>query len=190
MGNADVTGLLAELGAGHPSAAERLLPLVYDELRGLARGMMRGGAAAGTLQPTALVNEACIRLLGVHDPGWNGRAHFFAVAATAMRQILASHARAKRASKRSAPGHRVTLSGTPGVERDVDLLALDDALSQLAALNPRHARLVELRFFGGLTMEEAAQLMGVSVSSAHRDWRAARAWLGARLGEAAAGGEA
>lgn len=190
MGERDVAKLLTELDTGQPSAVERLLPLVYEELRGLARGLVNrsGGGAGMTLQPTALVNEACIRMLGGRKLSWNDRAHFVAIAAMAMRQILASHARTRRAAKRTPtphPAERVTLSDAAEPGSEVDLLVLDEALERLASLNARHARLIELRFFGGLSMEEAAEVMGVSVSSAQRDWRAARAWLNAQLGDSA-----
>lgn len=181
MPDANVTQLLGALSAGRSSAAEQLLPMVYDELRVVARNLMKKESPANTLQPTALVNEACIRLLGATRLNPQDRAHFFAIAAQAMRQILASHARAKGAAKRSAQGRRVTLCEAADDHRDVDLVALDDALNRLGELNPRHARLIELRFFGGMTMEEAANVLGVSPITANRDWRIAKAWLSAQL---------
>ena len=173
--------LIADVSEGRPSAAEELLPLVYDELRVVARNLVRREGDGGTLQPTALVNEACVRLLGAQRLTWNDRAHFLAIAAQAMRQILVSHARAKRARKRRASGDRIALSEIAGSAEETDVVALDEALSTLHELNPRHARLVELRFFGGLTLEEAAHVLDLSQSTANRDWRAARAWLSARL---------
>ncbi len=181
MSDERITQLLADLSDNHGSAAEQLLPVVYEELRVIARNLMRRESSANTFQPTALVNEACVRLLGATQISWQDRAHFFAIAAQAMRQILASHARAKGTAKRSPPGRRVTLSEAPGKESDVDLLALDEALTRLAELNPRHSRLIELRFFGGMSMEEAAHVLGVSVITANRDWRVAKAWLSAQI---------
>jgi len=182
MDSEKFTQLLGEIQSGRTAASDELLPLVYDELRSLARGIMGRQAAAHTLQPTALANEACIRLLGSSTLSWESRAHFFAVAAVAMRQILANHARAKHADKRSAPGHRVTLAGIAHQQDDVDLLALDDALVRLAALDPRQARFIELRFFGGLTVAESAHVLAISVPTAEREWRAARAFLQSELG--------
>jgi RNA polymerase sigma factor (TIGR02999 family) len=144
---------------------------------------MRDQRSGHTLEPTALVHEACVRLLGQSEVSWQSRAHFFAVAAKAMRQVLANHARGKKAAKRRPPGERVTLgeaaSDDSGV--DVDLLALDGALTELAAMDDRQSQLIELRFFGGMTIEEAAHVMGISTATAEREWRMARAWLSARL---------
>jgi RNA polymerase sigma-70 factor, ECF subfamily len=189
MEQGDVTRLMDDLIAGRPSATEKLLPYVYDELRQIAQRLMGADARKNTLQPTALVNEACIRLLGARTLSLNDRAHFFALASVAMRQILASSARAKRAAKRSdGDRDRVSLSdvgatgvAAPHTTSEVDLLALDEALDRLAILNPVHSRLIELRFFGGLTVEEAADVMGFSVRSLHREWRIAKAWLNAEL---------
>ncbi len=178
--------LLAGASAGDRQAVERLLPLVYDELRAVARNLIRDDRPGHTLQPTALVNEAAIRLLGARSLSFNDRAHFFAIAARAMRQVLASHARARNADKRRAPGHRLTLMDVADAGPPIDHLALDEALTQLAQLDERHARLIELRFYAGLSIEDAAHVLGVSVRSLNRDWRIARAWLTARLGEAAA----
>jgi RNA polymerase sigma-70 factor, ECF subfamily len=180
----DVTVALQRLADGHPSAADDLLPLVYDELRGLARSMLGKRAGSHTLQPTALVHEAAARLLVKDSPQWASRAHFFAVAAIAMRQILCNHARGKRALKRAAPGQRVTLADAAAPtdpSRAIDVLELDEALGRLDAMDPRQARLVELRFFGGMTSDEAAHVMGISTATAEREWRAARAWLSGEL---------
>jgi RNA polymerase sigma factor (TIGR02999 family) len=178
-----VTKILGRIADGHGSAARDLLPLVYDELRRLASSYMRRQAAAHTLQSTALVHEAFIRLVGQSNTRWESRAHFFAVAATAMRQILANHARGKRAEKRGGKRMRVTLSEAidPAAGPDVDLLALHDALEKLAALDEQQSRVVELRFFTGMTGEEVAHVLGISQATVKREWRAARAWLNAEL---------
>jgi RNA polymerase sigma-70 factor (ECF subfamily) len=171
MSTPQLTQLLQEVRTGKALASRDLLPLVYDELRGMARGMMSHREQSHTLQPTALVNEACAKLLGSAELSIESRAHFFAIAAMAMRQVLADHAKAKRAEKRTPQGKRVTLAGVPGesgvggvggvrgvagAPGEVDMLALDDALTKLAGLDPRQARLIELRFFGGMTVAEAA----------------------------------
>jgi RNA polymerase sigma-70 factor (ECF subfamily) len=188
-----LTLLLHQVRTGQSLATEELLPLVYEELRHLARGMMQGQPSGHTLQPTALVHEAYAKLLGSAELSVESRAHFFALAALAMRQVLANHARAKRAEKRSAEGSRVTLAEVAaagvggGEQREVDVLGLDDALTKLASLDARQAKLVELRFFGGLTMDETAGLMGVSVPTLEREWRAAKAFLRAELSQGMAG---
>jgi len=178
----EATQYLARLEAGDAAAADMLLPLVYDQLRGLAGAIFQGQPADHTLQPTALVHEAYLKLIG-SPSGWKDSAHFCAVAATAMRQILSNHARDKRAAKRRA--HRVDLSvdqmPTPTGASALDLLELDEALTELAERNSRHARMVELRFFGGLTVETMADILGISTGMARREWRAARAWLSCRL---------
>ncbi|MCH8806129.1 MAG: sigma-70 family RNA polymerase sigma factor [Planctomycetes bacterium] len=180
------TLLLTRVSDGDSAAVAELLPLVYDQLRAIAGGQFRGQRANHTLQPTALVHEAYLKLVGSGSP-WSSQAHFCAVAATAMRQILSNHARTKRASKRA--GHLVDLSvsgiETPSGARVLDLVALDDALTKLAALNQRYARMVELRFFGGLTVEGIAELEDVSPRTVKKDWRSARAWLRRELGEGA-----
>jgi RNA polymerase sigma factor (TIGR02999 family) len=164
---------------------EALLDEVYAELRGLAGSLMRGRPPGQTLQPTALVHEAYMRLARRSPDAapWESRAHFFAVAAKAMRQVLANHARDRNAQKRGGGWSRVTLSeATQESETaEVDLIALHDALTELAELDPRKAELVELRFFGGLTMPEIAQVLDVSQPTLERDWRVARAWIGTRL---------
>ena len=158
---------------------ERLVAAVYPELRAIAASYLRRERPGHTLQPTALVNEAYMRLVDQRRVTWQNRAHFFSVAASLMRRILVDHARAKRAEKRAGSYTRVTFDDArvPAAERDVDLVALDDALSDLAAKDPELARLVELRYFAGLTTKETAEVLGVSTSTVEREWVAARAWL-------------
>lgn len=188
MGSPEVTRVLSDIAAGDGSARERLWPLVYDELRGLAQKAMAGERRDHTLQSTALVNEAWLRLVGPAREGFAGRTHFFATAAQVMRHILVDHARARRADKRGGDRGRVTLTGvaeagaTPSGPDAVDVLALDEALTELARLSPRQAQVVELRFFGGLEVEQAAAVLGVSERTVKGDWRVARAWLASRLG--------
>jgi RNA polymerase sigma factor (TIGR02999 family) len=178
----EATQYLARIEAGDAAAAQMLLPLVYDQLRDVAGAIFFGQPASHTLQPTALVHEAYLKLIGSNS-NWNDSAHFCAVAATAMRQILSNHARAKRAAKRDA--HRVELTvdamPTPTGPSTLDLLDLDDALNELSQLNARHSRMIELRFLGGLTVEAMADILGISAGMARREWRAARAWLSCRL---------
>jgi RNA polymerase sigma-70 factor (ECF subfamily) len=155
------------------------MPLVYAELRRTAARYLRRERSGHTLQPTALVHEAYVRLIDQRDVQWQNRAHFLGFAAQVMRHILVDHARAHSAGKRGGGAARVTLSEALVVpeERDVDLVALDDALTALAALNAQQARAVELRYFGGLSIEEAAEVLGVSTATVRRDWTVARAWL-------------
>lgn len=180
----DITALLNRAHAGDELAAQELLPLVYEQLRALAISYFRSQSPTHTLQPTALVHEAYVRLMRGSGGDWSDREHFYAVAATAMRQILRDHARSKRAQKRSASGKRVPLEHleTPGGEPPVDLLALDEALTELASADEVAARLVELRYFGGLSIEDSAEVLGISRRTAVRVWRRCRAWLRARLG--------
>ncbi len=179
----EATRALNDLGAGDRSAAERLIPYVYAELRALAGSYFRGQRADHTLQPTALVHEAFVRLIDQTGVQWKSRAHFMAVAATAMRQILTDHARKTNALKRGGDQRRVQLTDGLAIigGRDIDLVALDESLSKLAEVDPRKHRIVELRFFGGLTVEEIAEVLDVSRSTVESDWRAARAWLGVEL---------
>lgn len=179
----ETTRLLVDLGRGDPSAAARLLPLVYDELRALAGRYFRRQRSDHTLQPTALVHEAFLRLVDQTHAQWNDRAHFFAVAAQAMRQILINHALARAAAKRGGGRARIALAEdlAPAAEHEFDALALDEALKQLAELDERKARIVELRFFGGLSVEEVAEVLGVSKTTVESDWRMARAWLSRAL---------
>ena len=175
-----VTSVLAQLSAGDPVAAERLLPLVYEELRALAGHYFKKQRSDHTLQPTALVHEAYLKLVGQERPEWQSRAHFLAVAATAMRQILINHARDRKAAKRGGSDrHRITLDrALAAVESGVvDVIDLDDSISRLAALSQRQARVVELRIFGGWTVEEAAHVLGVGPTTIKTDWQFAKAWL-------------
>ncbi len=181
-GPRDVTRLLGAIRDGDRSALEQLIPVVYEELRDLAAHYIRRERPDHTLQPTALVHEAYMRLAGhfeQHGADWRDRTHFFGVAARVMRQVLVDHARAHQAAKRGSGQARVTLSeGVRLVEEEtIDLLALDVALTRLASLDADQARLVELRFFAGLTVEETAEVVGRSPTSVKREWRAARAWL-------------
>jgi RNA polymerase sigma factor (TIGR02999 family) len=174
-----VSKLLLNWGQGDQGAREALIPLVYDELRRLARRYLRRERPDHTLQSAALVNEAYLRLIRQDHPQWQNRAHFFGVAAQLMRHILVDHARNRAAAKRGAGAPRLTLDPDVALPRarDVDLVALDDALNQLAALDPQQSRLVELRFFGGLSIEETSVVLGVSPATVKREWATARAWL-------------
>jgi RNA polymerase sigma factor (TIGR02999 family) len=174
-----VTKLLQGWRAGDPRALDALLPLVYDELRRLAHHHLRNERPNHTLQSTALVHEAYFRLVGQDFPEWKSRAHFFAIAAQLMRQILVDYARRQRASKRGGGICVLPLDDAVALpqSKDVDVLALDDALNALAELDPRQTRVVELRFFAGLSLEEISQVMGIATATVQRDWTAARAWL-------------
>ena len=175
----EITGLLEQLRSGDGKAATRLMDLVYPELRRLAQRYMRRERPNHTLQATALVHEAYLRLFGSGPMEWQNRAHFFAVAAQQMRRILVDHARTLDARKRGGGDIKVSLEDAKelSVKPDQDLVALDETLKRLEALDSRAARVVELRFFGGLTEKEAAEVMGVSVATLKRDWEFARAWL-------------
>lgn len=176
----DVTRILSEIGHGDAKAAEQLLPLVYDELRRLAAQKLAHEKPGQTLQVTALVHEAYLRLVGAQDaPSWNSHSHFFAAAAEAMRRILVNRARDKRRLKRGGALHRVDLDQAElsYERRELDVLALDEALAGLAREQPACAELVKLRFFAGLTQEESAQALGVTRRTADRYWAYARAWL-------------
>jgi RNA polymerase sigma factor (TIGR02999 family) len=174
----DVTRILGKIESGDPSAAEQLLPLVYDELRRLAAQKMAQEKPGQTLQATALVHEAYIRLVGNETcRTYRDRSHFFASAATAMRRILVESARAKRSDKRGGAHHKEPLEDLAAPLPDAELLALHEALVKLAAEDPLKSQLVELRYFGGLTGDQAADVLGISPSSADRHWVFARAWL-------------
>jgi len=175
----EVTNLLIELKNGNRDAESRLMPLVYGELRRLAGLYMRGERPGHTLQATALVHEAYLRLVGYEDVDWQNRAHFFGVAANLMRRILVDHARAKQAKKRGGGDQKVSLDQAVLVrpEAPEQFLALDEALERLAKRDPRQARIVELRYFGGLSEEETAEVLEISVRTVKRDWSVARAWL-------------
>jgi RNA polymerase sigma factor (TIGR02999 family) len=181
------TQLLQEIRSGDKSAAERLLPIVYQQLREIAAKQMCGEDKGNTLQPTALVHEAYLKLADQSRVDWQGRTHFVAVAAQAMRRILVDHARQRRALKRGGAMRRITLEPRLAAEwrADEDLLALEAALEELARLDPRQAKIVELRFFGGLQVAEVAEALGMSKRSVEREWTMARAWLRRAIGEGA-----
>ena len=183
-GPREVTELLARIGGGDEGASNALLVLLYDELRGLAQGFFRRRHPGETLQPTALVHEVFLKLTRGRRIDWESRGHFLAVAARAMRQILANHAEKRRALKRGGDRARVTLSGlgtTPSPEAQVDLIDLDDALGKLAAVSPEQARIVEMRFLAGGSEEDVARALDVSARTVRRQWRMARAFLRAEL---------
>jgi RNA polymerase sigma-70 factor (ECF subfamily) len=172
-----VTELVRRLGDGDPAIADELLPLVYDELRGIAAALFARQRQGHTLQPTAVVHEAWLKLAGRRQ-GWDGRSHFFVVAARAMRQVLTDSARARGTDRRGRGWNRLTFQDQLHSEpQDYDLLDLDAALQRLAQANERHARVVELRLFAGLTVDEVADALGVTPRTIKLDWRAARAWL-------------
>jgi RNA polymerase sigma-70 factor, ECF subfamily len=181
----NITELLIEWNNGRNGALEDLLPLVYGELRRLAAHRLRQERPDHTLQPTALVHEAYLRLVDQRRVRWQNRAHFYGVAAHIMRRILVDQARARKADKRGGEWQRVTLTDnkTPNESRDVDVLALDNALQRLAALDPQQERIVELRYFGGLTLEETAEVVGISTATVKREWAIAKAWLRAALSD-------
>lgn len=179
-----VTALLARLRDGDAAALDRLVPLVHAELRRLARAQLRRERPGHTLQATALAHEAYLRLVGLDAIDWRDRAHFFGVAAGVMRRILIDHARRRRAARRGGGAPPVPLEDVDAAapERPEELIALDEALERLRALDPRQERIVELRFFGGLEVAETAAVLGVSERTVKRDWAVARAWLRAELG--------
>jgi RNA polymerase sigma factor (TIGR02999 family) len=180
-----ITVLLKAWSGGDERALDRLIPLVYPELRRMARRYVRRGPAGQTLETTAVVHEAYLHLVKAPDTNWQDRAHFFAVAATVMRRILVDRARARASLKRGGQAQRADHSTDvnfdripdPTSDRAADLVALDDALSAFSQLEPRRARVVELRFFGGLSVEETAEVLGISAPSVMRDWKLAKAWL-------------
>jgi RNA polymerase sigma factor (TIGR02999 family) len=174
-----IDGLLADWGQGNEEAREALIPVVYNELRRQARRHLRGERPDHTLESAALVNEAYLRLVRQDSPQWQNRAHFFGVAAQLMRHILVDHARRRLANKRGAGAPLLSLDPelAPAQGPGIDLVALDDALGKLATLDSQQARLIELRFFGGLSIEEAAVVLGISPATVKREWATARAWL-------------
>ena len=181
--NEEITLLLARFRRGDGEAAAQLLPVVYDSLRQLARRKLRSERSDHTLQPTALVHEVFLELFGNETIDWQDRLHFFVVASNQMRRLLVDYARARQAAKREGDRQRIDLDevavSTPPL--DLDVLALDEALTQLAADHPRAAQVVELRYFGGMTEKEASDALEISVSTLKREWEFARAWLFKRL---------
>ncbi|MGB7924211.1 MAG: sigma-70 family RNA polymerase sigma factor [Pyrinomonadaceae bacterium] len=178
-----VTRLLIELTNGNRTAVDALLPLIYDELRSLASNYLRRERPDHTLQPTALVHEAYLRMVDQTQVNWQNRAHFFGVAAQMMRRILVDHARSHRAEKRGADFQKLSLDENidKAVERSAELIALDEALRELAEVDEHKSRIVELRYFGGLSVEETAEVLGVSPVTVKRHWRMAKAWLFGRM---------
>jgi RNA polymerase sigma factor (TIGR02999 family) len=174
-----ITRLLASWELGDQGALDRLMPLVYGELRRLAHRYMRRERREHTLQTSALINEAYIRLVEQREVNWQNRAHFFGIAAKLMRRILVDHARSKGYAKRGAGAKRVSLDEGLAVAetQGAEVVAIDDALKSLEAMDPRKSRIVEMRFFGGLTIDETATALGISTPTVEREWRAARAWL-------------
>jgi RNA polymerase sigma-70 factor, ECF subfamily len=180
----DITQLLVAWSDGRHDALDRLIPLVYDDLRRLAGGYMVREPRGHSLQPTALVHEAYVRLVDQQRVQWRNRAHFFGVAASMMRRILVDHARARRADKRGGEVEHVTLLGDEVAvdgPNQLDVLALHESLERLAKFDPQQERIVELRYFGGLTIEEAAEVVGISEATVVREWTIAKAWLRADL---------
>jgi RNA polymerase sigma-70 factor (ECF subfamily) len=182
-GTENITQLLIELTNGKRTAVDDLLPLIYGELRSLAANYLRRERSDHTLQPTALVHEAYLRLVDQTQVNWQNRAHFFGMAAQMMRRILVDHARAHKAGKRGSDYQKVSLDENidKSVERSGELIALDEALNELATVDELKSRIVELRYFGGLTVEETAEVLGVTPVTINRHWRMAKAWLFGKL---------
>jgi RNA polymerase sigma-70 factor (ECF subfamily) len=179
----ELTTLLDDWNKGDPAALEKLTPLIYDELRRIAHRYAHRERNGHTLQTTALVNEAYLRLAGDRKPDWQNRSHFFAVTAQVMRHILIDYARRRRYLKHGGDAQQVPLAEVASMadDRAAELVALDEALEELARLDPRKTRVVELRYFGGLSLAETAEALGISLMTVRRDWRAAKAWLFRRL---------
>jgi len=179
----DVPTMVEAAGRGDRSAASRLAPLVYDELREVARVWLSRREGGAMMQTTTLLHEAYIRLLGASDVGWEGRAHFLAVGAKAIRQVLSNHIRDQRALKRGGGRVRLTFCEAiaPGESDSIDLVEMNEILDRLAEVDPRQYAVVEMRFFGGMSMDEIAHVLGLSLSTVEREWRSARAWLAVRL---------
>jgi RNA polymerase sigma factor (TIGR02999 family) len=179
----DLTGLLVEWRDGDKAALDRLMPLVYHELRRIAHRYVQRERAGHTLQTSALVNEAYLRLAGQQEVSWQNRAHFFAVTAQTMRHLLIDHARRRRYAKHGGELQQVPIADAceMSMDRATELIALEEALDELATLDQRKSRVVELRYFGGLSLEETADVMNVSLMTVRRDWRAAKAWLYRRI---------
>jgi len=183
----DVTALLGQLRAGNQEVAGQLVPLIYDELRRIAGAQMRRERAGHTLQATAVVHEAYLRLAGEQEIQWQSRAHFFAIAARAMRQVLLDYARQRHAGKRGGEGAQkveIDVDLLAGANRIEDIVAIDEVVTRLSELDQQQGRIVELRFFGGLSVEETAEAMGISDSTVKREWRLAKAWLHRELAAA------
>jgi RNA polymerase sigma-70 factor (ECF subfamily) len=179
-----ITQLLIDWGKGDQAALEKLMPLVYSELRRLATNYLRRERAGHTLQPTALVNEAYLRLVGQKNAKWQNRAQFFGISAQLMRRILVDHARRHQAEKRGgSEQERLSITSAEKIANrsQVDLLALNEALDELAQMDPQQSRIVELKFFGGLSIEETAEVLGIGHATVERDWKLARAWLRRQL---------
>jgi len=175
----NVTQLLVDWGNGDKEALDRLVPIVYDELRRQAARYLRHERAGHTLQTTALIHEAYLRLIDQKNVQWQNRAHFFGIAAQLMRRILVDHARTRKRAKRGGSGIRVPLEDAVAIARapDLDVVALDEALNRLAEIDEQQGKIVELRFFSGLTVEETAEVLGISPATVKRDWSMAKAWL-------------
>ena len=175
----NITRLLLAWGNGNTAALDELMPLVYDELRRIAKNYMRGQRGGHTLQTTALVNEAYLKLIDSSRVNWQNRTHFFAISAQLMRRVLVDFARAKRSLKRGGERIQITLDEKieEPFEKETDLIELDEALQTLAEMNPRQSQIVELRYFGGLSEEEIAETLNISTRTVRRDWNVARAWL-------------
>lgn len=183
VATSELTGLLDDWKHGDPAALRKLTPLIYDEMRRIAHRYAQRERNGHTLQTTALVNEAYLRLAGGDTPDWQNRAHFFAVTAQVMRHILIDHARRRRYLKHGGDAQQVPLEDAclMADERAAELVTLDEALEDLARLDPRKTRVVELRYFGGLSLAETAEALGISLMTVRRDWRAAKAWLFRRM---------
>ena len=179
----DVTQLLLDWNNGNKAALEQLMPAVYKELRKIAARYLRGERSGHTLQPTALVHEAYLRLIDRTQVNWQNRAHFLGTAATLMRHILVDHARARNAAKRGGGEYKISLNEAliSFEPPDLDLVVLDEALEELAVLDPQQSRVIELRFFGGLSVEETAVVIGISPTTVRRDWATAKLWLRRRM---------
>jgi len=180
----DITRLLQSWSGGDQAAVDDLMPLVYDELHKVAAQYLRKQEVGHTLQPTALVNEAYLKLIDISNVSWQDRAHFFAVASQTMRHILVDHARGRGRQKRGGGARQVSLDDAisfPSQKNEVDLVVLDDALRALAEIDEQQSRIVELRFFGGLTVEETAVVLRISPATIKREWRIAKAWLHKRI---------
>lgn len=185
----EVTRLLRDWGNGNQQALEKLVPLIYSELRQIAHKCLYRERPGHTLQTTALVHEAYLKLIDQRDARWQNRAHFFAIASQAMRRILIDNARRHTAVKRGGPAENLPLDQAANISLEPDpiLLPLDEALTKLAEIDPQQSRIVELRFFGGLTIEETAEVMSLSIDTIKREWAMARAWLRQRMSDDASG---